>query len=64
MIVWKARVVHGSEPVGMIVAGDHPALATSVGLLELLTVQPAGGRQMSGADFVRGRPDLIGLTLG
>lgn len=36
------------------------ALATSDGLLELIEVQPAGGRMMTGAELLRGRPQLAG----
>lgn len=40
------------------------ALAAADGLLELLEVQPAGGRTMSGAELLRGRPGLIGPRAG
>jgi methionyl-tRNA formyltransferase len=36
------------------------ALAARDGLLELVDVQPAGGRRMSGAELLRGRPTLAG----
>jgi methionyl-tRNA formyltransferase len=41
------------------------ALAARDGLLELVDVQPAGGRRMSGAELLRGRPALAGsIVLG
>ena len=45
-------------------AGSGLALATAEGRLRLLEVQPAGGRRMDGATFVRGRPGLIGARVG
>ncbi len=62
VIVWKSRITPGDAPPGRIVAG--PALATAEGLLELVEVQPAGGRRMSGEEFVRGHPGLIGSIVG
>lgn len=62
VIIWRARARGGAAPVGQIMAG--PAIGTSDGLLELLEVQPAGGRRMSGEDLVRGRPRLIGSIIG
>ena len=34
-------------------------LSTSNGVLELLEVQPAGGRHMTGPELVRGRPGIV-----
>jgi methionyl-tRNA formyltransferase len=48
VLVWRARVIEAA-PEGTL------ALPASDGTLELLEVQPAGGRRMSGADFARGR---------
>jgi methionyl-tRNA formyltransferase len=46
---------------GMVVAdGDGLALATVNGRLVLDEVQPAGGRPMTAAAFVRGRPAIVG----
>jgi methionyl-tRNA formyltransferase len=61
VVIWKARAVDGQAPPGAIV--DGPAIATADGLLELLEVQPAGGRRMSGEELVRGRPGLIGSVI-
>ncbi len=55
----------GDEP-GLLV-GDEPAgvaLATAHGRLRILEVQPAGGRAMDAATFLRGRPGLIGTRVG
>jgi methionyl-tRNA formyltransferase len=60
--VWRA-VVHGrsAEPPGTLVrSGEGVAIVASGGLLELVEVQPAAGRRMSGAELVRGRPELVG----
>jgi methionyl-tRNA formyltransferase len=62
IIIWRARVARGSAVPGTIV--DGPAIATAEGLLELVEVQPAGGRRMSGVDLVRGRPGLVGSVIG
>ena len=63
LVVHVARPI-GDAPVepGTLVAtdGGELGLATARGVLELVEVQPAGGRRMSGADLVRGRPTLIG----
>jgi len=48
--------------VGEEVAGL--ALSTPVGRLQLLEVQPAGGRPMDGGALLRGRPGLIGTRVG
>jgi len=49
VVVWKARAAEAMPAHGL-------AVPTSRGYLELVEVQPAGGRRMSAADFVRGRP--------
>jgi len=59
LTVWRARPIRGDGQPGRLVAlGGGLALVTVDGLLELLEVQPAGGRRMSGADLLRGRPGL------
>jgi methionyl-tRNA formyltransferase len=61
VVIWRARVASGSAPVGTLV--DGPAIATADGLLELVEVQPAGGRKMSGEELLRGRPRLVGAVI-
>jgi len=64
VIVWDARPLeagamrHAGTLVGL--PANRIALAASDGLLELIEVQPAGGRRMSGAELLRGRPTLAG----
>jgi len=43
---------------------DLLAVITGEGLLRLDQVQLAGKREMSGEEFIRGRPDFIGARLG
>lgn len=54
VIVWRARSV--AE-----LAADAPGFATVDGFLELLEVQPAGGKRMSGAEYARGRRGRLRL---
>jgi methionyl-tRNA formyltransferase len=42
---------------------DAEGLWTGAGRLRLLQVQPAGGRPMAWADFLRGRPSIIGSSI-
>lgn len=53
------------EPPGLLVAATdgRPALATRDGRLVLDRVQPAGGRPMDGAAFLRGHRDLVGTMV-
>ncbi|MEK6720607.1 MAG: methionyl-tRNA formyltransferase [Chloroflexota bacterium] len=70
IVVLQARPVpdgqaSGASAPGTLVAlGDGLALAGADGLLELVQVQPAGGRPMSGAELRRGRPRLVGAADG
>ena len=60
LIVRRARTETGgvaAEP-GRIGPGPDLRLATSDGWLVLDEVQPAGGRPMSGPEYLRGRPSL------
>jgi methionyl-tRNA formyltransferase len=50
--VWAARVAGGSGPLRV----EEGALR--FGGLELLEVQPPGGRRMAASDWLRGRPAL------
>ncbi|HET9104725.1 MAG TPA: methionyl-tRNA formyltransferase [Solirubrobacteraceae bacterium] len=55
--VWAARALPapGPAPGEISLDGELPVLGCAEGALELVTVQPAGKRAMSGADFLRGR---------
>jgi methionyl-tRNA formyltransferase len=53
----------GDEPGQIVAEAPGIALATVDGRLALDTVQPAGGRPMSGEAFLRGRPAIIGSTV-
>jgi len=54
--VSDARVLPGGPPQGELsLDGPRPVLGCAVGALELLVVQPAGRRPMSGEDYLRGR---------
>lgn len=55
VVVWRARVANTMPAHGL-------GLRTADGILELVDVQPAGGRRMSAADYARGRVGR--LTLG
>lgn len=53
------------DRTGLLVAdGDGLALVAADGRLRLLEVQPAGGRPMSAAAFLRGHPAIIGQAAG
>ena len=51
--VHRAAVRKGSAPAGQLISGLRVGCAGG-GLLELCEVQPAGGKKMSGEDFLRG----------
>jgi methionyl-tRNA formyltransferase len=54
--VREARVLSAGPPAGELeLNGRRPVLGCADGALELLTVQPAGRRAMSGEDYLRGR---------
>lgn len=57
MVVWNASVAGGGANAGSF---DELGLVTADGRLVLHDVQPAGGKRMSWADFVRGRPSIVG----
>lgn len=70
IVVWRARPYTGSgsvgdEPPGTVVGlpGHGLGLATADGVLELLEVQPQGGRRMTGAELLRGRPSWVGALV-
>ncbi len=68
LMVWRAAVV-GDEtaaaPPGTIVTlKPNPVVQCGRGRLELIEVQAAGRKRMSGADFARGRRLAAGQRLG
>lgn len=70
IIVWRSRVLgheevlssgwETEEPGTLVSAGLHLALVTAAGVLELVEVQPAGGRRMPGPALTLGRAILLG----
>lgn len=61
IVVWRASIsdFRAASEIGAIAAGNGSlALAASDGMLVLEDVQPAGGRRMTGAELLRGRPAL------
>jgi methionyl-tRNA formyltransferase len=52
------------EPGAVILVEGLPAVGTGEGLLQLDRLQMSGKRMLSGLEFVRGRPDLVGCILG
>ena len=64
MKIWRARVVSGScEPGAVLAQGDALVVACSTDALAIDELQPAGGRRMSAADFIRGRRLSVGTRL-
>ena len=60
----QADAITSTDRPGTLVAeGPGLALVTTDGRLRLLEVQPAGGRSMSGAELLRGRPSLAGTVV-
>jgi methionyl-tRNA formyltransferase len=53
--VQEVRVVPDSSEPGVSLESPLPVLGTVEGSLELLVVQPPGGRPMRGEDYLRGR---------
>ena len=68
LIVWRAHPIGAPEDdveIGALYrsADGLLALRTADGGLALDEAQPGGGRRMSGAELVRGRPQLIGAKV-
>ena len=66
LVVLVAKVAEGDpdDKAGRIVPDPAGlALATGQGRLVLDEVQPAGGQPMSGEEFLRGRPWILGRTI-
>jgi methionyl-tRNA formyltransferase len=55
--IWRARVVDGSgSPGELLHAGEPIVVACAEGALGVSELQRAGGRRLSAAEFLRGRP--------
>jgi methionyl-tRNA formyltransferase len=67
IVVWRATPAGpdpAASPGGLTrTADDGLALGAADQALELIEVQPAGGRRMSGAALLRGRPGLAGAQI-
>lgn len=64
LIAWRAFVdTSPAATPGALGPGPDLRLATSDGWLVLEEVQPAGGRRMTGADWLIGRPALAGSVI-
>ncbi|OZA30359.1 MAG: methionyl-tRNA formyltransferase [Hydrogenophilales bacterium 17-61-9] len=64
--VWSAQACPGSGAAGEVLRADAEQLAVAcgAGALALQEVQPAGGKRMTAAAFLAGRPLLPGARLG
>jgi methionyl-tRNA formyltransferase len=66
--VWRAaaRAVDGPGTPGVVREGDRGRLVVDAGegAVEVLEVQPASGRRMPAADYLRGHPLAPGAVLG
>jgi len=66
LVVLAARVAPGEpddEPGRIVPDAAGLALATSSGRLVLDEVQPAGGQPMTGEEYLRGRPRILGRRI-
>jgi len=62
--VWRARIVAGAAAAGTVLdAGAALHIACGTGALAIDELQPAGGRRMSVAEFLRGRRIAPGMRL-
>jgi methionyl-tRNA formyltransferase len=61
IIVWRAEVAAGGPPPGTF--DDEGLGAGDGGGLRLKEVQPAGGKRMSWAEYVRGHPAIVGASI-
>jgi methionyl-tRNA formyltransferase len=61
IVLWATQPGSNGPAVGTF---DADGFGTGGGgLLRLVEVQPAGGRRMSWAEFVRGRPSIVGASI-
>jgi methionyl-tRNA formyltransferase len=63
MKIWRARVETGGGVPGTVIDSEKFAVACGSGVLVIEEVQPAGGRRMSAADFLRGHRVASGMRL-
>lgn len=67
IIVWDAQALEAGairRPGTLIrLPANRLAVSTRDGLLELMEVQPAGGKRMTGAELLHGRPALAGMIV-
>jgi methionyl-tRNA formyltransferase len=63
--VWRARVVDSTGPAGTVLQADSgaPRIACGQAALELIEVQPAGGRRMPAPAWALSHPLPIGSSL-
>jgi methionyl-tRNA formyltransferase len=62
--IWRARVVSGDgEPGTVLALSDALVVACGSDALAIDELQPAGGRRMSAAEFIRGRRLALGTRL-
>lgn len=54
----------GDQAPGTVLEGATLRVATGSGALEIGALQPAGGRAMPGADWLRGQRSIVGAVLG
>ena len=66
--IWRAaaRPRGGAEAPGTVLRADQHGLmvAAGDGAVEVLEVQPAAGRRMPAAEYLRGHPLVSGTVLG
>jgi methionyl-tRNA formyltransferase len=64
--VWRAARAEGTGAPGQVLAAapDRITVAAGQGAVDLLELQPEGGRRMSAAAFLRGHPLRSGERLG
>lgn len=63
--VWKASVAQGGNGPGVVrIEGERLLVSCGTGTVEMIEVQPEGGRRMSAAEYLRGhRKHLMGRKL-
>jgi methionyl-tRNA formyltransferase len=64
--IWQAEVVSGQGTAGEVLFADKPGIVIGCGegVLRVTQLQREGGRRMSAAEFLSGRPLLPGTKLG